>query len=349
MNKIGITTTVPIEILLAAGFKPVDLNNLFITSPLPEKLIGIAEKDGFPLNCCSWIKGIYGACVEFGIENIICVTGGDCSNTIMLMEVLKQKGLKTISFAYPDQPDIAKMTDLLENLACTLGTTVRESETIREELIPVRQKALKLDRITWQEGKISGWENHYWLVSASDFNQDISQYLSQVTELISDCRHREPYPEDLLRIAYVGVPPIYGRDFYDFIETCGARVVFNETQRQFAMLDTSNNLAEQYSNYTYPYSIVGRIRDIRNEIKRRKIDAVIHYMQAFCHRAIGDIIFRHSLDLPILTLEGNNEFTLSQQLQTRIEAFIDILKYKKKKLLILSGIDNTDKTEGGLI
>jgi hypothetical protein len=31
-NTIGITATVPVEVILAAGFKPVDLNNLFITS-----------------------------------------------------------------------------------------------------------------------------------------------------------------------------------------------------------------------------------------------------------------------------------------------------------------------------
>jgi len=339
---IGITTTLPIEILLAAGYQPVDLNNLFITSPVPERLVDIAEQDGFPLNCCSWIKGIYGACIEYGIENVICVTGGDCSNTIMLMEVLKQKGLKTIPFAYPDQPDINRITDVLENLADTLGTTVKEAEKVREELIPVRQQALELDRLTWQENKVSGWENHYWLVSASDFNQDTSQYLNQVTELISDCQNREPYPEDKLRIACIGVPPIYGNDFYGFVETCGARVVYNETQRQFAMLKPCNNLAEQYSYYTYPYSIGGRIRDIKNEIKRRKVDAVIHYVQAFCHRSIGDIVFRYSLNIPMLTLEGNNEFTLSQQLQTRIEAFLDILRYKKKKQAILSNIENTN-------
>lgn len=342
MNKIGITTTLPIEILLAAGYQPVDLNNLFITSPAPERLVGIAEQDGFPLNCCSWIKGIYGACIEYGIESVICVTGGDCSNTIMLMEVLRQKGLKTIPFAYPDQPDTDKMADVLENLADTLGTTVKEAEMIRERIIPVLQKTLELDRLTWQENRVSGWENHHWLVSASDFNQDVNQYLSQVTALISDCQIRESYPEDMLRIAYIGVPPIYGRDFYDFLETCGARVVYNETQRQFAMPETGNNLAEQYSNYTYPYSIGGRIRDIKNEIKHRRIDAVIHYVQAFCHRAIGDIIFRRSFNLPMLTLEGNNEFTLSQHLETRIEAFIDILKYQKKKSTVLSNIENTN-------
>ncbi len=71
MNKIGITTTVPIEILLAAGYQPVDLNNEFITDPSPERLVNIAEKAGFPLNCCSWIKGIYGVRMDYGIDDFM--------------------------------------------------------------------------------------------------------------------------------------------------------------------------------------------------------------------------------------------------------------------------------------
>ena len=88
MKKIGITTNVPIEVLLAAGFQPVDLNNIFISDPDPERLIKIAEKSGFPINCCGWIKGIYGVCMEYNIDTVMCVTNGDCSNTVMLMEVL---------------------------------------------------------------------------------------------------------------------------------------------------------------------------------------------------------------------------------------------------------------------
>ena len=63
MKKIGITTNVPIEVLIAAGYRPVDLNNIFISDPDPERLIKLAEKDGFPINCCGWIKGIYGVCM----------------------------------------------------------------------------------------------------------------------------------------------------------------------------------------------------------------------------------------------------------------------------------------------
>ncbi|MDD3677817.1 MAG: 2-hydroxyglutaryl-CoA dehydratase, partial [Dehalococcoidales bacterium] len=81
MKKIGITTNVPIEVLIAAGYRPVDLNNIFISDPDPERLIKLAEKDGFPINCCGWIKGIYGVCMEYHIDTVMCVTSGDCSNT----------------------------------------------------------------------------------------------------------------------------------------------------------------------------------------------------------------------------------------------------------------------------
>jgi len=330
MKKIGITTTVPIEILLAAGYQPVDLNNVFITDPNPERLVNIAERAGFPLNCCSWIKGIYGVCMDYGIDTILCVTTGDCSNTIMLMEVLKLKGLKVIPFAYPDQPDSQRMQYALETLAKTVGTTLEAANKARDELKPSRNLAQKLDRLTWKDGLVSGWENHLWLVSTSDFNQDYHQYYHQLQELLADCQQRQPYPQDWLRLAYIGVPSVYGQDLYHFLENHQARVVFNEIQRQFAMPKPGSTLAEQYSNYTYPYSIYDRLKDITTELKRRQIDGIIHYVQAFCHRGIGDIIFRDTLKLPILTLEGNDDFCLTHHIKTRIEAFLDMLQHTRR-------------------
>jgi len=330
MKKIGITTTVPIEILIAAGFQPVDLNNVFITDPNPERLVSIAEKDGFPLNCCSWIKGIYGVCLSYGIKSVLCVTTGDCSNTIMLMEVLKLKGFKVIPFAYPDKPDSHLMQQSLLKLAETLGTTLEAASRIREELEPARNLVSKLDELTWREDRVSGWENHRWLVSSSDFIKDYHKYCQELEYLIADCLKCKSYPPQQLRLAYIGVPSVYGEDLYRYLEGNGARVVFNEIQRQFSMPEPGNSLAEQYSNYTYPYSIYDRIRDIKVQLKRRRIDGVIHYVQAFCHRGIGNIIFRHALNLPILTLEGNDDFFLTQHLKTRVEAFLDMLKRSRQ-------------------
>jgi len=330
MKKTGITTTVPIEVLLAAGHQPVDLNNVFISHPEPEKLLTVAERDGFPLNCCAWIKGIYGVCLQSSLDTVLCVTGGDCSNTIMLMEVLKLKGIKTMAFAYPEQPDSRQMSAALKRLAEGLGITLEAAERLRDELQSARNAALELDRLTWQKGLVSGWENHISLVSTSDFNQDSRRYLAEIEALITECRRRQPYRDDMLRLAYIGVPPVFGRQLYGFLESNNARVVFNEVQRQFAMPHPGRNLPEQYTNYTYPYSIHGRLRDIRAEIKRRRVDAVIHYVQAFCHRAIGDIILRRELNVPVLTLEGNSDFGLSQQNRTRLEAFLDIVTLKRQ-------------------
>ncbi len=329
-KSIGITTTVPIEVLLAAGYRAVDLNNLFIAPPDPERLMLIAERDGFPQNCCSWIKGIYGVCLDRSIERVLCVTTGDCSNTIMLMEVLKLKGLQVIPFAYPDHHDVRRMSHSLEALAEKLGTTLESAERARKRLAPVRALAHRLDELTWTRGVVSGLENHQWLVSTSDFNSDPPQYERQLQQFLSQCHQRQPYTRDMLRLAFVGVPSVFARDLYDYLERNGARVVFNEIQRQFSMPQPGSSLAEQYSAYTYPYSILDRLQDITAELHRRGVEGVIHYVQAFCHRGIGDIIFRRLIDLPILTLEGNADFTLTHHLRTRVEAFLDMLRRRQR-------------------
>jgi benzoyl-CoA reductase/2-hydroxyglutaryl-CoA dehydratase subunit BcrC/BadD/HgdB len=135
----------------------------------------------------------------------------------------------------------------------------------------------------------------------------------------------------MLRLAYIGVPPVFARDLYHFLERNGARVVFNEIQRQFAMPHECSSLAEQYCKYTYPYSLSQRVDDILPELKERRVDGVIHYVQAFCHRGIGDIVMRENIKLPMLTVEGNTEYNLTQHLKTRLEAFLDVVKRRRDK------------------
>jgi len=325
MKKIGITTTVPVEVLIAAGYQPIDLNNILVSASDPTKYITMAERDGFPLNTCAWIKGIYGVCLESGIKDVLCITSGDCSNTIMLMEVLKLKGKNAMSFAYPERPNVEEMDYVLEKMAATFGTTLEAAERVRQELTSVRGLALKLDEMTWRENKVTGAKNHLWLVSASDFNGDIVKYQKDIEALLDTAVKRTPYTNQI-RLGYIGVPPVYAKELYAYTEKHSARVVFNEVQRQFTMPNPGKSLAEQYSNYTYPYSINERLADIKAEIKKRRIDGVIHYVQAFCHRGIGDIVMRSGIKTPILTLEGNAEFYLNGHLKTRIEAFLDMIE-----------------------
>jgi benzoyl-CoA reductase/2-hydroxyglutaryl-CoA dehydratase subunit BcrC/BadD/HgdB len=330
MKPIGITTTVPVEILLAAGYTPTDLNNILVSDSDPTRYITIAERAGFPLNSCAWIKGLYGLCLDKGFRDVLCVTSGDCSNTIMLMEVLRLKGINAMPFNYPDKPDPFQMKAALEKLAASLGTTLAAAEKIRKALEPARALALKLDELTWKDNKASGWENHLWLVSASDFNGDYLKYQKELQSLAETIAKRPPYPPKETRLAYIGVPSVYAKELYTYTEKHGARVVFNEVQRQFTIPEPGGDLAAQYSVYTYPYSLQERLGDIKTQIEKRHVEGVIHYVQAFCHRGIGDIVFRQSIGVPVLTLEGNADFYLSGHLKTRIEAFLDIIERRKK-------------------
>jgi benzoyl-CoA reductase/2-hydroxyglutaryl-CoA dehydratase subunit BcrC/BadD/HgdB len=106
MAHIGITTTVPVEVILAAVHVPVDLNNIFIQDRNAGRLIEEAEDAGYPRNICGWIKGLYSVTGDSGsIDKVIAVTQGDCSNTHALMETLQLAGIETIPFAFPYDRD----------------------------------------------------------------------------------------------------------------------------------------------------------------------------------------------------------------------------------------------------
>ncbi|MHC5034106.1 MAG: 2-hydroxyacyl-CoA dehydratase family protein [Planctomycetota bacterium] len=325
---IGITTTVPIEVIYAAGLVPVDLNNLFITAQAPLSLAERAERAGFPHTCCCWTKGIYGAVREFGIRRVIGVARGDCSNAEALLEILEHEGTECLTFNFPQRPDAARMAALIEELADALGTGIEEAEKWRKRLAPARALTAQVDRLSREDDRVEGLENHLWLVSASDFCADVDRYEAEARAFVEAAAKRRPF-EGSLRLGLCGIPPIVP-ELYGFLETMGARVVYNETQRQFAMLTPAASLAEQYTRYTYPYGVFARIEDIRTECERRHLDGLIHYVQSFCHRRIEDRIVRERLDLPVLTLEADQPGPLSGQLRTRLEAFVQMLAARKR-------------------
>lgn len=323
MHRVGFTTTIPLEVILAAEKVPVDLNNVFITSPRSHQLIEEAEVDGFPRSTCGWIKGIYAAVLEEGIKELVAVTEGDCSNTRALMEVLSLKGVETVPFAYPHDRDPESLRFEIEKLMRHFGVGWDAVNLSRQRLGRIRRKVREIDRLTWEENRVTGAENHYYQVCTSDMNSDPDRFEADVDTFLTEARARRPF-KDTLRLAYIGVPPIFD-DLYQFTESLGARVVFNETQRQFAMPYDTADMVEQYRTYTYPYDIFHRLADILLELERRKVDAVIHYVQSFCFRQIEDMIVRQKVPLPILTLEGDKPTALDARTRIRIEGFLEML------------------------
>jgi benzoyl-CoA reductase/2-hydroxyglutaryl-CoA dehydratase subunit BcrC/BadD/HgdB len=335
MGKIGLTTTVPVEAIFAAGDIPVDLNNIFITNSEAMRRVEEAELAGFPRNVCGWIKGLYSTALHNpDIERIVAVTQGDCSNTHALMETWEVEGIRIIPFAFPYDRDPDMLRLQMDKLIEALGTTWEGVNLQKKRLDQVRSLAWEIDRLTWEENRVSGLENHLYLVSCSDYNGDPEGFAREMGKFIQLVRTREPLSERMrskplgkgreIRLGFIGVPPIFP-ELYDFLEKHGARVVFNEVQRQFSMPFETNDIVEQYRLYTYPYQVFQRIEDISRESERRQLDGIIHYTQSFCYRQIEDLIIRRKLDYPILTLEGENPTGLDARNKMRIESFLSML------------------------
>ncbi len=325
MGKIGLTTTVPIEVIYAAGFIPVDINNIFITSPRPQDLVEEAELAGYPRNICGWIKGIYSTVLQHKeIDRVVAVTQGDCSNTHALMETLQLQGITTIPFAYPYDRDADLLKLQIEKMMSCFGVNWEQVLTTKNRLDGIRRKVWEIDRKSWVGNKVSGQDNHLFQVSCSDFEGDPAAFEAKVDQFLENLAGAGEFHEDV-RLGYIGVPPIV-EDLYNYLETQGARVVFNEVQRQFSMPFETNNLVEQYRLYTYPYDIFARIEDIKQEVEKRNLDGLVHYTQSFCFRQIEDLIVREKLDVPILTLEGDKPGKLDARSKMRIDAFVDMLR-----------------------
>lgn len=333
MKKIGLTTTVPVEVVIAAGYTPVDLNNIFITSKDYSKYIDIAERDGFPKSLCSWIKGIYGVCIEENIKEIVGVVEGDCSNTKALIELLSLRGVKIHPFSYPHSHKIEDVEKEIRKFMNSFNVTEDVVEEVRKRLAKIRKLSKEIDELTYKENKTSGFENHLYSVSLSDLNGDIDSLEESLKKAIEEIKKREPLNKKL-RLGYIGVPPMTC-DIYEFVEKFNAHFVYNEVQREFTFprVDKARDIFHQYYDYTYPYDVNYRIIELKKQIKERQLDGIIHYTQAFCYRAVEDIILKEKLDIPILNIEGDKLNTLDARTKLRLEAFLDMLVDLKESRL----------------
>jgi benzoyl-CoA reductase/2-hydroxyglutaryl-CoA dehydratase subunit BcrC/BadD/HgdB len=320
-KRIGFTTSLPVEVILAAGHTPVDLNNVFITTS-PDKHIQRAEHEGFPRTVCSWIKGIYSVVRDANLDEVIGVTQGDCSNTHALMSMLSDQGMAVSGFAFPPDKDYLELNREIHKLEEHFEIDHDAVMHTKQSLESIRAKLFLLDEMTWKENLVNGAENHLWLVSASDFNGNPQRFELQLDEFIAVARKRKA-TQPRMRLGYLGVPPIFS-DLYQVVTGLGGEILYNEVQRQFAMLGQHEDIVNQYLDFTYPYDVFDRIRDIQIECEKRQLDGIISYTQAFCHRQIDNILLKKYLDLPFLTLEGDQPGAVDSRTLLRIESFMEI-------------------------
>ena len=330
------TTTIPVEIILASGYKPLDLNNIFVTAENPSALVEKAEFSGFAGSSCAWIKGLYSVLVSSAYNKdfdvFIAVTEGDCSNAKVLEQIVAaETGIRTFIFNFPYFREIEKMRSEISRFAEFMGTDYASCVRTWKELASLRRKLKIIDETSYLfPGSVTGEENHLFLVSSSDFCGDPVEYEKKIDDFIKDLENRKRFADpSRKKIAYLGVPPIV--PIHAFLEARNATVVYNEIQREFAMLGEYPTIEEQYTNYTYPYSASFRFEKAIAEIKKRNVDGIIHYVQSFCHRQLEDIILRRlleskGLNIPLLTLEFDKPSNkIDARVATRIEAFLETI------------------------
>jgi len=332
-EKLGITTTVPVEVTLSAGMVPVDLNNLFVSGGNTGHLTELAHGSGFPTNACAWLKGIFGAVVApGGPGRVVGVVRGDCSGTEVLLEALEFEGVEVTRFSYPLSRTRDDMERELERFAAALGGDLVEAERLVTALEAPRALLAELDELCWKHNLVTGYENHLWLVSASDFHGDHGRFTYDLAAFIDSVSGREPLNERPglpfareVRLGYLGVPPV-STSIFDLAEARGARFVFHEVPRQFSMPGRpGRGLVDLYLDYTYPYTLEGRARDISEQAYSRGLDGLVHYVQSFCYRNTEDVVFSRAFDLPYITVECDCPGEMGATAASRLENFIQVI------------------------
>jgi len=324
--RVGLTTTIPVEVVLAANLTPVDLNNLFIADPLALARVSQAEAAGFPRTLCAWIKGIYAALMAHPeIETVIAACQGDCSNTQALGEILATEGIEVIHFKFPYPRNREQLAREINTLTARLGADPDGVARMQARLAPLRRQLRRLDRLTWETGQVHGRENFQWLISSSDFASDLAAYEQGLTAFLREAAQRPVAADGRVRLGFAGIPPIL-TDLWPFLSELGAAVVYHEFPRQFSMPYASPDLVEQYLRYTYPYDIGGRLADLKEAVATRRLDGLVHYTQSFCFRQMFDQFLRDHLDVPLLTIEGDRPTPLDSRTRMRLEAFVDVLR-----------------------
>nr|MDK2850963.1 hypothetical protein [Candidatus Cloacimonadota bacterium] len=320
-KRIGFTTSLPIEVIYASGNVPIDLNNIFLSHDSTAH-IHEAELKGFPRSLCSWIKGNFSAALNSDLDEVIGIVQGDCSNSNSLLEMIKEEGIPVYRFSYPHNREYSLMDREISRLEEHFSVSRKQSIEAKKWLDSIRKKLVELDRLCFLERRVSGKENHLWLVNSSDFQGYPQRFERELDEFLYQARQREPLPTRL-RLGYLGVPPIF-RDLYDIISGLGGDVIFNEVQRQFSMPYLVEDLVEQYLIYTYPYSVLGRLHDIQEQIQIRKLNGIISYTQAFCHLQIDNLLLKKHISLPFLNLEGDLPEELDSRTILRLESFFEV-------------------------
>jgi len=324
----AITALVPPEVIYPAGWMALDLNN------------GIPASRAHPRSkLCAWTASWREAILKGEIrpDALVVVAGGDCHNALADGQVAARKVPATHFFFYPFDGDAGYLKEQIVALEGFLrgkseervpkGEEVEPDRRILSDISEAKKLGMELDRAR-SEGKADPEKTFKTLISFSDLEGSPSGFKERVKRTLdAECRKgRRQERAQLPRVALIGVPPIY-RDFHGVCADTGLHIVFDELPYEFLRLGgrTIDELARNYSTYTFARPVEFRLKFLKRELKRRRIDGIVHYTQFTCHHILEDGLFRQELDWPMLTVQGDLPGETPAQIRMRLEAFGELL------------------------
>lgn len=319
-----------------------------------------------PRNLCPLIKSFYGfklgrTCPYFQVSDLV-VGETTCDGKKKVYELLNEL-IPTYVLEIPHKPDTqagknfwfheleafkAKIEELTGN------TITADSLKAAIELINNKRKALqRLNNFrAYSPSPISGLDA--LLIFQISFNDDPARFTAKVNELCDELEERIKNgigvaPADAPRLLISGCPmAIPNWKVHSIAQNLGATVITEEScvgTRLFTDLvepkgDSINDLlwalVEKYSKIPCACFTPNdrRIQSVTHLAKQFKADGIIYYTLQNCHdynvEAVKVELALKDDDLPMLKIETDYTMGDAPQIQTRIEAFLEIIAGKKQ-------------------
>lgn len=345
---------VPDEIIIAAGAIATGLcGGSQFWVPGGEKVL--------PPNTCPLIKASVGArldktCPFFRLADIY-IGETTCDGKKKAWEILNQD----VPVYVMDLPQMKREKDLaawvdeiklfIKKVEEVTGNTVTP-ETLAESIKLINRKRKALARLynTRKNSPVPISGRDALLISQIAFYDDPTRFSSQTNTLCDELEKRVSeskgvFPADAPRIMITGTPmAIPNWKLHHIIETCGAPVVVEETctgVRYFEnFVDETGTTLDGQIQALAERSIKtncacftpnpGRIDDILRLVKEYKVDGVIDCNLQFCGLyATESHLIQQALkqaDIPVMHIETDYSEQDSEQLRTRVQAFLEMLR-----------------------
>lgn len=313
-----------------------------------------------PANTCPLVKASVGArldgtCPFFRLADIY-IGETTCDGKKKAWEILNQD----VPVYVMDLPQMKREKDITAwreeieqfvNKAEEVTGNKVTAEALAESIKLINSKRQALERLynTRKNSPVPISGRDALLISQIAFYDDPGRFAAKTNELCDELEQRIAdqkgvTPADAPRIMITGTPmSIPNWKLHQLVETSGAAVVVEEActgVRYFAnqVDETGTTLDEQIQALAERYMKVncacftpnpGRIEDILRLVKEYNVDGVIDCNLQFCGLySTEDYLVQQALkeaDIPVMHLETDYSEQDTEQLRTRVQAFLEML------------------------